>query len=436
MERRVVITGLGIVTPCGVGKELTWESLVGGRSGLGRITQFDEREVPAGVAGEVKGLKPQRYIQDRKALKLTFRSVHLALVAAKLAVEDASLDTKALDPARFGAVLGSSGGGFDDGPGFDDLAEPLIKSWEEKEGRFTPAKFGAEGIPITYPLFLLKTLPNNAFYYISLLYNIQGENNNIIASYTGGSQAVGDAFRSVRRGDADIMIAGGYDCLVMPNTMFALANLNLLSRSTDPARACRPFDLERQGTVVGEGAGMLILEEISHATNRGARIYGEAVGYGNSSDAHHIYKPCPLGSGLKAAMARALEDGSLPPESVDYINADGVGTVESDRAEVRAIKEFFGDRAHKIPVSSTKSMTGHLGAAAGPVELAVCALALANGKIPPTINYHTPDPECALDCVPNQARDLSVRVALSLNQGLGGENTALVLRKLDANNGG
>ena len=230
---------------------------------------------------------------------------------AKLAVDDAALPLDKVDPTRFGAVIGSGGGGFDDGPGYEDLNEPILRSWDEEEKTFDSAKFGEQGVPVAHPLFLLKALPNNAFYYISLLYNIQGENNNIISSYTGGSQAIGDAFRAVRRGDADIMIAGGYDSLLTPNTIFSLHTMNLLSAQQDPAAACRPFDRLRDGMVAGEGAGFVLVEELSHAQARGAQIYAEIVGYGNASSAYHIYQPAPDGEGIRRAVKRALEDAQL-----------------------------------------------------------------------------------------------------------------------------
>ncbi len=431
MERQAVITGLGIITPLGIGKEENWKRLCAGESGIGPLTRFNPEEIVVYTAGEVKNVKAGDFIKDRKAIKLTFPMVHLAVGAAQLAVDDAGIDTKTLEPSRFGAFIGSGGGGFEEGAGFPDLVEPLVQSWSEEKKKFDPVKFGSEGIARTYPLFLLKTLPNNAFYYISLMHNIQGENDNISASFTGGSQAIGDAARTIRRGSADIAIAGGYDSLLLPTTLFGFNKLELLSRNPDPAAACRPFDLNRDGMVLGEGAGMVVIEELSGARRRGARIYAEIIGYGSGSSAHHLYQPCPSGSGVRIALKKSLVDAGIAPTDIDYISADGIGTVASDRAESLALTAAFGPHAGKLPISATKSMTGHLGTGAGAAELIISALALQEGILPPTINYATPDPECPLDYVPNHAREQKITTALSINQGLGGQCTCLIIRKVD-----
>jgi 3-oxoacyl-(acyl-carrier-protein) synthase len=430
MKRRAVITGLGVVSPLGIGKDENWQQLIAGRSGISRLSRLNTTHLPVQVGAEVKNFNAKKFINDRKALKLSFFSVHLALAAAKLAVDDAGIEVDTIDPTRFGAMIGSGGGGFDDGPGFEDLNEPILQSWMEDQKKFDPAKFGEYGLPKAYPLFLLKALPNNAFYYISLFYNIQGENDNIISSYTGGSQAIGDAFRSIRRGDADIMIAGGYDSLITPNTIFSLHSFGLLSPNDVPSEACRPFDLFRDGMIAGEGAGFVIVEEITHAQKRGAQIYAEVIGYGNASSAYHIFNPCPKGEGIERAIIAALKDGLMDPKEVDCINADGISSKESDKAEAYVYKKVFQDAGIKVPVSATKSMTGHLGTASGAVEAVYCILALDRGVLPPTINYRDEDPECRLDLVQNAAKEQKINTALTINQGIGGQSTALILKTL------
>ncbi len=430
MQRRAVITGMGIVSPIGIGTEENWQHLLTGMCGIERLRRLSAEHLPVKIGAEVKHFNPRHFITDKKALRLSFLNVHLALAAAKLAVDDAELPLERIDATRFGAIIGSGGGGFDDGPGFEDLNEPILRSWVEEEKKFDSAKFGEQGIPVAYPLFLLKALPNNAFYYISLFYNIQGENDNIVSSYTGGAQAIGDAFRSIRRGDADIMIAGGYDSLLTPNTIFSLHALHLLSAQHDPACACRPFDLLRDGMVAGEGAAFLIVEELSHAQQRGARWYAEIIGYGNASSAYHIYNPSPTGEGISRALQRALADAEVDPEAVDWINADGIATPASDRAEASAFSTVFGERSAHIPVSATKSMTGHLGSASGAVEAVYTVLALQRGTLPPTINYKNPDPDCPLNVVAETPQELPIETALSINQGIGGQCTALVFKKV------
>lgn len=430
MERRAVITGLGMVTPLGIGKEENWRNLVSGQSGIVQMDSLRAKETSVAIGGAIENFKASDFIKDRKAIKLSFRNVHLAIAAAQLAVEDAGIKNGDINPSRFGCFIGSGGGGYDDGPGFSDLTEPLLQSWSEEKRRFDPVKFGVDGIARTYPLFLLKTLPNNAFYYITLMNNIQGENDNIIASFTGGSQAIGDAARAIRRGATDVAIAGGYDSLLLPGTLFSFGILELLSNNASPKGACRPFDAKRDGMVLGEGAGMVIVEEMSRAKKRGATIYAEIVGYSSSSSAHHLYQPSPSGSGIRIALKKSLKDAKMDPSAIDYINADGIATPLSDKAETLAIKEIFGSHAQRMPVSSTKSMMGHLGTGAGGVELILCTLAMQENVLPPTINYETPDPDCDLDYVPNQARDKEIHAALSINQGLGGQCTCLIVKKV------
>ncbi len=429
MKKRAVITGMGAVSPIGIGTDENWHSLIRGTSGIAPFSRFNADHLPISIGAEVKNFDPKKFLADRKTIRLTFFNVHLALAAAKLAVEDSALEVAGLDPTRFGAIVGSGGGGFDDGPGFEDLNDPILKSWDEEKQQFDSSKFGELGVPSAYPLFLLKALPNNAFYYISLLYNIQGENDNIVSSYTGGSQAIGDAFRAIRRDLADIIIAGGYDSLLTPNTIFSLDAFNLLSKNNDPSTACRPFDRLRDGTVAGEGAGFMVIEELEHARKRGARIYAEIAGYGNTSSAYDICSPDPAGTGIMSACLRSLQDACLQPEDVDWICADGVATQESDRAEAQALHTAFQDHIASIPVSATKSMTGHMGTGTSAVESIYTALAVTRGVLPPTLNYTEPDSSCALQIVANQPVEKKISSALNINQGIGGQCTALVFKK-------
>lgn len=432
MERRAVITGIGVVSPIGIGTQANWDSLMNGVSGIGRFTRLPSELLPVRLGAEVKGFDPRSFISDRKTIRLTFHNVHLALAAARFAFEDAGIAPGSIPPERIGAIIGSGGGGFDDGPGFEDLNDPILKSWDEEKQRFDSGKFGELGIPSSYPLFLLKALPNNAFYYISLQYNIQGENDNIVSSYTGGAQAIGDAFRSIRRGLADVIIAGGYDSLITPNTIFSLDALGLLSRSDDPKAACRPFDRDRNGMVAGEGAGFLIIEDEEHARRRGARIYAEVIGYGNASSAYHLYNPDPAGTGIVNAVRRALEDAGIGIEAVDWICADGMATPDSDKAEAAALATLLGDRAHEVPVSATKSLTGHMGSGAGAAESIYAVQAITTGMLPPTVNCDNPDSDCRLCIVRGKPQPARITVALNINQGIGGQCTALLFKKYDS----
>lgn len=430
-DKRVVITGLGIISPAGLGKEENWSNFIAGKSGIDTIAQFDASQLPVKMAGEVKGFTPREFIKDRKSLKIMYRNVQLGLTAAKLAIDDSGLETDKVDPLRFGAIIGSGGGGFDEGPGNIDLAEVIKISWDENKKNFDPIRFGSIGIEKIYPLWLLKTLPNNVFCYISIYYNAQGVNDNVITSFTGGSQAIGDAFNAIKRGDADIMIAGGYDSLVMPNNIFSFHSLDMLSKDGRGKSSFRPFDRLRDGFVPGEGAAMLILEELYHAKKRDARIYGEIIGYGNASSGFHLYRPSPDGRGLVSAIKMACKDSRINLTEIDYINADGIATRESDRAETYAIKKVFSERAYKMAVTATKPITGHTGAASGAIEIIVTLLAINKGIILPTINLENPDPECDLDYCPVKAREKQVHTALSLNQGFGGQNAALIIKRCE-----
>jgi len=430
MDKRAVITGMGVVSPVGIGTQDNWNSLITGVSGIGACSLIPSEHLPVQLVAEVKNFNAKQFIPDRRTIRLTFRNVHLALAAAKLAFDDSGLQKGQIPPERLGGIIGSGGGGYDDGPGFEDLKEPILKAWNEEKQTFDSTLFGEIGVPISYPLFLLKALPNNAFYYISLEYAIQGENDNIVSSYTGGSQAIGDAFRAVRRGLADVIIAGGYDSLLTPNTIFSLDSFGLLSKQNDPARASSPFDRDRSGMIAGEGAGFVIVEELEHARQRGATIYAEIAGYGNASSAYHMYKPDPSGKGIVNSVSRALREAGLAPAEIDWICADGAGTQDSDRAEALALRTVFQDDIASIPVSATKSMTGHMGSGAGAAESIYSIMAMRSGILPPAINCDNPDAGCGLNIVAGTAQQLQVDVALNINQGIGGQTTALVFKKI------
>lgn len=431
MENRVVLTGVGPISCVGFGIEDFWASVVDGKSGIAPITQFDPAVTPIKIAGEVKDFKPRDYIKDRKSIKIMYRNVQLGLAAAKLAIENSGLDTEKVDPLRFGAIIGSGGGGFDEGPGNKDLSEVIKASWDENNKTFSPVKFGAAGIERLYPLWLLKTLPNNVFCYVSIYYNVQGFNDNIINSFASGSQAIGDAFRTIKRGDADIIIAGGYDTLVMPNNICCYYGLNMMPNNGELISSFRPFDKSRDGFLVGEGAGMVILEKLEHAKERDAKIFAEIVGYGNSANAYDLCKPSPDGEGLSIAIRMACKNGGINPNEIDYINADGIATIESDKAETCAIKNVLADDAYKVAISATKPITGNVGAASGALEFIACAMSIDNKVIPPTINLHERDPQCDLDYCPNTAKEMKVNMSLSLNQGLNGQNSALIIKKYE-----
>lgn len=430
MKKKAVITGMGVLSPLGIGTEENWQALLAGTVGISGLERLNSQHLPIAIGGEVRNFKPKDFIADRKAIRLTFHNVHLALAAAKLAFEDCGLDLERVDPTRFGAIVGSGGGGFDDGPGFEDLNEPILRSWDEERNRFDSKKFGQLGVPVSYPLFLLKALPNNAFYYISLLYNIQGENDNIVSTYTGGSQAIGDAFRSIRRGLADVIIAGGYDSMLTPNTIFSLDSFGLLSRQADPQRACRPFDRDHDGMVPAEGAGFLVVEELEHARARGARIYAEICGYGNASSAYHMFTADPTGSGLARAMQRALEDARVDAREVEWVCADGTGVPDSDRAEAGALRTVFGAGGDTLPVSALKAQTGHMGSGSAAAETIHAVNALTSGVLPASVNCDNPDSSCPPALVTGSPREQALSTVLSINQGIGGQSTALIVRKI------
>ena len=411
MKRRVVVTGIGAVTPVGIGKEALWDALARGVSGIGPITRFDAADYPTRFAGEVRDFDATEYM-DRKDARRFDRFVQFAWAAARMALEDAGLDPSRVDGERMGVLIGSGIGGI-------EVLEEQVRVLAEK------------GPTRVSPFLVPMMIPDMAAGYVSIQTGAKAHNACTVTACASGANAIGDSARIIERGDADIMITGGTEASVTPVALAGFSAARALStRNDDPQRASRPFDKERDGFVLAEGAGILILESLEHAQARGARIYGEVAGYGCTGDAYHITQPAPEGDGAYRALRKALEDAGGTPDEVDYINAHGTSTEYNDYFETLAIKRALGEAAYRVPVSSTKSMTGHLLGAAGAVEAIVCLLAMERGLIPPTINYEVPDPDCDLDYVPNAARPARVDVAVSNSFGFGGHNAVLVLRKL------
>ena len=405
--RRVIVTGLGAVTPLGNDARSTWQAALGGRSGIDWIRSFDASEFPVRVAAEVKEFDPTGVVPVKEARRLE-RNVLLAVGAAQEAVADAGLD--GFDPTRVGILLGSAIGGV---PGLLEQADVMRER-------------GADRVS---PFFLPNVLVDSASGQVAITLGIRGPNYAVVSACATGSHAVGEAAELIKRGDVDVVLAGGTEACMHPLILAGFCAMRGLAVEDDhPPRASRPFDATRAGFVMGEGACVLVLEELEAARARGATMYAEVLGYGASNDAHHMAQPDPESVGVSEMMRAALRRADVEPERVGYINAHGTSTPANDRAETQAIKEVFGDHAYKLMVSSTKSMTGHLFGAAGALEAIVCVLALRDGCIPPTINYETPDPELDLDFVPNVARAAKVRVALSNSMGLGGTNGSLIFR--------
>ena len=407
---RVVVTGLGAVTPVGNSVPEYWAAVCEGRSGIGPITQFDASRLDARISGEVKDFDPSRFF-EKKDVKKMDRFIHFAVAAGVEAVEDAKVDFAHVDPTRAGCLIGSGIGGIQS-----------ILEWHKVLLERGPARIS--------PFFIPSLIVNMASGQLSMRYKLKGPNSAVVTACATGNHAIGDAFRVIQRGDADLMLAGGSEAILVELCLAAFANMKALStRNDEPTRASRPFDAGRDGFVPGEGAGVVILESLERARRRGARIYAEVVGYGMTADAYHITAPDPEGDGAARAMAGALRDAGIPPEAVGYINAHGTSTPYNDKTETQAIKRVFGAHAPRLAVSSTKSMVGHLIGAAGGVEAIVTVLALYHGILPPTINYETPDPECDLDYVPNVARKAEVEVALSNGFGFGGTNATLAFHR-------
>jgi 3-oxoacyl-[acyl-carrier-protein] synthase II len=407
---RVVVTGVGAVTPIGIGVDAFWEALTAGRSGIDRIQRFDPSALPVQIAGEVRDFTPQEWMTP-KEVKRSDRAVHLAVGAAKLAWADAG--EPSVDRARTGVMFSTGIGGL------DSLLKQHVVLLEKGPDRVSP---------FMVPMLM----PNAAAGQVAMAFGFTGPNACITTACAAGSHAVGEAFRLIKYGLADVCIAGGTEASVLPLTVAGFAQMQALTRNPDPTKASRPFDKNRDGFVLSEGAGTLVLEEAGRAQARGARIYAEACGYGASADAYHITAPEPEGLGAIQALQAALEEAGEPPDAVEYINAHGTSTQLNDAAETRAIKKTLGDHAYQTAVSSTKSMTGHMLGAAGAVEAGIAALTIHKGVIPPTINYETPDEECDLDYVPNEARQAEVRLALSSAFGFGGHNAVVALRRFDS----
>ncbi|CEP68360.1 3-oxoacyl-[acyl-carrier-protein] synthase 2 [Moorella glycerini] len=411
MQKRVVITGLGAISPVGTGKDKFWQALVAGQSGISPITRFDAGEMAVRFAGEVKDFDPEAFF-DRKEARRMDRFTQYAVAAARMAVEDAKLDLEKEDRDRVGVIFATGIGGMET---FEEQTRVLLEKGPNRVS----------------PFFVPMMIANMAAGQISINLGARGVNFTVVNACASGANAIGEAFRTLQRGDADVIITGGSEASVTPLTVAGFAAMKALStRNEEPAKASRPFDRGRDGFVLGEGAGVMVLETLEHAAARDARIYAEVAGYGCTADAYHITAPAPDGAAASRAMALALQDAGLKPEDIDYINAHGTSTELNDRQETLAIKKVFGDHAYRLTVSSTKSMTGHLLGAAGAIELVATALAVHTGVLPPTINYEEPDPDCDLDYVPNVARERQVRAAISNSFGFGGHNVAVVLRKL------
>lgn len=410
--RRVVVTGIGLVSPMGVGTEKNWRALLAGKSGIRLISRFDASDYTSQIAGEVEEFDPLRFIEKKEVRKMD-NFIQYAIAAAQLAVEDSRHPFSSLEGDRCGVYIGSGIGGIGS---IEDTHKTLL---EKGPGRVSP-------------FFLVSAIINEASGQVSIRFKAKGPNSATATACTTGTHAVGDSFRIIARGDADIMIAGGTEAPITPLALAGFCAMRALStRNDDPPRASRPFDAQRDGFVIGEGAGVLILEELGMALRRDARIYAEIVGYGMSGDAYHVTAPCLDGDGAYQAMKRALKDGRVDPEEVHYINAHGTSTPFNDKIETLAIKRLFGQHASRIGINSTKSMMGHLLGAAGGVEAGITALCLKNQIMTPTINYQFPDPECDLDYVPNKARPAEIYYALSNSFGFGGTNGALLFKKFE-----
>lgn len=411
--RRVVVTGLGLITPLGSNVQKSWEGVCKGVSGIDRITVFDASDFPCQIAGEVKDFTPQDFI-ERKEIKKMDIFIQYALAAGTMAVEDAELKINEENADRVGVIVGAGIGGLNT---IERYHSVLLESGHRRIS----------------PFFIPMLIANLAAGQISMRFGARGPNSCVSTACAAGTHSIGDAFKIIQRGDADVMIAGGSESVITPLTIAGFANMKALStRNEFPQKASRPFDNERDGFVMGEGAGIVVLEDLESALKRRARMYAEIIGYGLTADAYHMTAPDPEGRGVANCMRMALRDARIAPAAVDYINAHGTSTPFNDKHETMSIKRVFGEHAYRLAVSSTKSMTGHLLGAAGGVEAVFCALALFQGMIPPTINYETPDPECDLDYVPNHPRHTDLNVVLSNSFGFGGTNACIVLKKYTA----
>lgn len=426
MRRRVVVTGIGCVTPLGADVETMWRRLLAGESGVGHISIFDASGFPTKIAAEVHDWDISQAGENPEDWKYQGRHTRFAVGAAKQAVADSGLDLDRIDPTRFGVYTGCGEGQQD----FNRFTEMMVAATEGGGDTLDTTKFIQKGFETLHPIAELEQEPNMPAGHLAALFNAQGPNMNCLTACAASSQALGEAVEIIRRGEADVMLSGGAHTMIHP---FGVTGFNLLTaistRNDEPTRASRPFDRERDGFVLGEGSSMLVLEDLESAQARGAKIYGEIVGYGSTADAFRITDTHPEGRGAISCMKMAVEDAGLTPDDVDYINAHGTSTTVNDKVETLAIKKVFGERAYKLPVSSTKSMMGHLIAAAGATEMIICLLAIRDNKVPPTTNYENPDPDCDLDYVPNVSREHRCDVALSNSFGFGGQNISLLAKR-------
>jgi len=409
VKKRVVVTGLGAVTPLGIGVEETWKNIKAGKSGIGRITKFDASSFPSQIAGEVKNFKPEEFMPAKLVSRID-AFIQYAIAGARMALEDAKLPLEDLGD-EVGVIIGVGMGGV-------GLVEHYTRILDEK------------GYRRVSPFFIPMIIPNMAAGQVAILFGARGPNNAICTACAAGNHAIGEAFRIIREGKAKVMICGGTESVITPLCIAGFSVMKALStRNEEPEKASCPFDSKRDGFVVAEGCGILILEDLEHAQKRGAKIYAEIIGYAFNSDAYHMTAPPPNGEGAAKCMELALQDAEIEPSQVDYINAHGTSTPLNDVAETRAIKSVFKEHAYKLMVSSTKSMTGHLLGGAGGLEAVITVLALYEGIVPPTINLENPDPECDLDYVPNYARRADIKIALSNAFGFGGNNACLIFKK-------
>jgi 3-oxoacyl-[acyl-carrier-protein] synthase II len=410
LNRRVVVTGVGLVCGCGIGTEEVWSNLLAGKSGIGPITHFDATAFDCRIAGEVKGFDPLNWL-EKKELKKTGRFIQLALAASEFAIKMSGLTIDESNEDQTGVYIGSGIGGFD-----------VIEREHSKYLAGGPGKIS--------PFFIPATIVNLASGHVSIRYGAKGPNSATATACSASAHAIGDAYKIIQRGSADVMITGGTEAAITPMSVGGFAAMRALStRNDEPEKASRPFEAARDGFIVGEGAGMLILEDLEFAKRRGAKIIAEIVGYGMSGDAYHITQPAEGGDGGYRVSMAALKDAGITPDQVDYVNAHGTSTPLGDAIETAALKRVFGDRAKQVPISSTKSMTGHLLGGAGGLEAGISVLALRDQILPPTANYETPDPACDLDYIPNVARKASVTYALSNSFGFGGTNASLIFKR-------
>lgn len=410
MKKRVVVTGLGAIAPVGIGVENFWQGLVDGKSGITAVTRFDASDIPTKIAGEVNDFNPADFLDKKEARRMD-RFSQFAVAVSKMAIEDSGLELEKENRDRIGVIFGTGVGGMET---FEDQARTLY----------------SRGPNRISPFFVPMMIANIAAGQVAITFGLRGPNITTVTACASGTNAVGDAFKLIQRGDADVVVTGGTEAPITPLAMAGFSAMRAMStRNEEPSKASRPFDQDRDGFVMGEGAGVLVLETLEHAQARGARIYAEMVGYGATCDAHHITAPGPGGEGAARSMTMAIQDAGLKPEDISYINAHGTSTSLNDKCETIAIKQVLGDYASKVLISSTKSMTGHLLGAAGGIEAIASVLAIVHGIVPPTINLDNPDPDCDLDYVPHKARKADINTSLSNTLGFGGHNATVIFKK-------